>query len=1036
MKIKNLLVLIPLLFVNALFAKEFTGREANQKIKGAEKVTVGTKSDIPEFIRFRKESQIDISNFSSWARTTFKLSSDYDFKLLNAQKDAIGMTHYRYQETFNQLPLEGTMFIVHVKNNAIVSMNGTLFNKLNAATVPVITEQSALTKALTYMNADLYRWQVAKEEDQLKRTTKNPAATWFPKGELMLAPAQGNFSAENYRLAYRFDVYAEKPLKREYVFVDAATGEIIYSLNRIRNVSSNGTAITAYSGSRAIVSDSVNTTAFYLRDVTRGGGVETYNLQQTTNYVNTDFLDSNNVWNNVNPAQDQYATDAHWGGEMTYDFYWQNFGRNSIDDAGFPLLMYVHYSANYVNAFWDGQEMTFGDGDATYHPLTALDVIGHEISHGLTEHTSNLGNGEAGALNEGFSDCMGNSIRQYGKQSATIDWLIGDELGGAPFRDMADPNSTGNPDTYLGINWDAATMEVHQNSTIISHWFYLLTEGGSGTNDNGDAYSVTGIGLAEAQAICFRMNTVYLFPTAAYADARTYAIQAANDLFGACSNEVIQTANAWYAVGVGNVFDPVVISDFVAPVTTFCTSPALVSFTNQSTNGGIFTWDFGDVTPLSNASNPTHSYASDGTYTVTLIADGGTCGIDTAVFTNYIVVNSPVPPTSADVTVCPGNSAVLSASGSSVFSWHASPIGGVALDSGAVFNTPPVTAATTYYVEADIIHPLQHAGPANNTIGGGGYFANTNYHDLIFDCYTPTRLVSVLMYAQTAGNRTITLIHSGVTLQSVTVNIPVGSSRVTLNFDLPAATNLELGCGNNTAAVNLYRNSSGAVFPYTLGGVVSITGTNAGNTGYYYYFYDWELQDPPCFSARVPVLVSLFPQADVSYVYSTVGFVANFADSSTISSGAIVGWLWNFGDPSSGVNNTSSLQNCSHTFSSTGSFNVCLTVTDSNGCSATYCKPTDITSVGIAGIAGDASISVFPNPIHHQIGINISAAFNGKKCSVKLVDVLGKIVEEKIINGVQPSQNYQLDVSELAPGAYLLTIEDNNQKIMKRIIKQ
>lgn len=142
-------------------------------------------------------------------------------------------------------------------------------------------------------------------------------------------------------------------------------------------------------------------------ETTRGLGVHTYNMQKGTNYgAAVEFLDANNIWSNVNANKDQYAGDAHWGGEMTYDFY-QSMGRNSIDNAGYALNLYVHYNTNYVNAFWDGTRMTFGDGNATNNPLTSLDITGHEISHGLDELTANLTyQDEPGALNESFSDIL------------------------------------------------------------------------------------------------------------------------------------------------------------------------------------------------------------------------------------------------------------------------------------------------------------------------------------------------------------------------------------------------------------------------------------------------------------------------------------------------------------------------------------------------------------------------------------------------------------------------------------------------------
>src|SRR5688572_22445612 len=166
--------------------------------------------------------------------------------------------------------------------------------------------------------------------------------------------------------------------------------------------------------------------------------------------------------------------------------------------------------------------------------------------------------------------------------------------------------------------------------------------GGSGTNDQSESYSVTGLGWTDASEIAFRNLTVYLTPTSDYADARFFAIQSAIDLFGACTPQVETTTNAWYAVGVGNSYVPTVIADFSAPVTTSCSAPFTVSFTNTSTNGTSFDWDFGDG-GTSSTNNPSHTYTAAGIYTVTLEADGGACGTDNLSITNYITINPSLP---------------------------------------------------------------------------------------------------------------------------------------------------------------------------------------------------------------------------------------------------------------------------------------------------------------------------------------------------------------------------------------------------------
>jgi PKD repeat protein len=155
-------------------------------------------------------------------------------------------------------------------------------------------------------------------------------------------------------------------------------------------------------------------------------------------------------------------------------------------------------------------------------------------------------------------------------------------------------------------------------------------------------YSVSGIGINKAEQICYRMNAVYLIPSSTYADARVGAIQAAIDLYGPCTPEVEATADAWHAVGIGNAFTPGVTSDFTAPLVTFCSAPATVNFSNQSSNAGSFVWDFGDG-DTSHVASPVHTYTTYGTFTVSLIADGGSCGVDTLIQAQYIDVDTANP---------------------------------------------------------------------------------------------------------------------------------------------------------------------------------------------------------------------------------------------------------------------------------------------------------------------------------------------------------------------------------------------------------
>jgi Zn-dependent metalloprotease len=279
---------------------------------------------------------------------------------------------------------------------------------------------------------------------------------------------------------------------------------------------------------------------------------------------------------------------------VTYDYFFDIHGRNSLDNTGFQLNSYVHYSVDFYNAFWDGSRMTYGDrrvGGIT--PLTTLDIAGHEVTHSLTSDTAKLiYAAESGALNESFSAIFGNEIERF-ERPDDWDWLLGIEIGEA-FRNMADPNNKEHPDTYFGDfwadidGWDSGG--VRTNSGVQNYWSYLLSEGGTGTNDNDDDddFTIAAAGIDVASAIAFRNLTAYLTPSSQFEEARFYVIRSAIDSYGPCSFEVEQTTNPFYAVGVGPEYSPFVFASFTADETSGCAVPFTVNFNNESVSGVDF----------------------------------------------------------------------------------------------------------------------------------------------------------------------------------------------------------------------------------------------------------------------------------------------------------------------------------------------------------------------------------------------------------------------------------------------------------------
>ena len=216
-------------------------------------------------------------------------------------------------------------------------------------------------------------------------------------------------------------------------------------------------------------------------------------------------------------------------------------------------------------------------------------------------------------------------------------------------------------------------------------------------------------------------------------------------------------------------------------------------------------------------------------------------------------------PAGQNASRCGTGSVALGAAGLGDINWFDAATGGNQVNVGASFNTPSISTTTSFFVESEILPPSVYGGPANNNIGTGSEF--NNVQSLLFDCYEQSTLVSVKVYAFSAANRTVELRdNNGGILQSVTVNIPNGESRITLNFDLPIGTELQLG---TAAAPALYRNNSGSSYPYNLSDVLSITSSTAGED-YYYFFYDWEVQKEGCITARTEVVATVDPLPTLS----------------------------------------------------------------------------------------------------------------------------------------------------------------------------
>ncbi len=473
-------------------------------------------------------------------RQELKLSKESSLVLHDTLSDKAGGFHEIYKLLYKGIDVEGTKCIVHYSRKGVAEMiNGNLctINDLS------ITPQ---------LSANFSKCKVVDIIKQMKLPTKYSVRNMnFQIDDSLFQCSEGKllvFIAKGIpHLAYKHRVQSVIPEFNKYVYIDANTGDCLGNYCFIHDISS--VVNTVYSGLQSIETQFVNG-HYVLRDNSRGAGIFTL---QKNGY---DYFSYDNTWKNMS-EYDRAAIDAHWGVEMTYDYYYKKFGRSSYDNNGSSIKSFVNYSVygyDWQNAAWDGDSHCMYYGRYNGNTFASLDVTAHELTHGVTQYTSELlYEKESGAINEGLSDVFAVCVEKESLLSSKI-WLIGENVVTGGIRDLSNPVCK----YYHGKGWVDTNQTpdgyndycgVHTNSGVFGYWFYLLSNGGSGTNEAGISYSVSPIGIDCAAQICYLANSVFLCSNSTFSDARYCTIFAAKCL-GYDSNVLRQINNAWEAVGV------------------------------------------------------------------------------------------------------------------------------------------------------------------------------------------------------------------------------------------------------------------------------------------------------------------------------------------------------------------------------------------------------------------------------------------------------------------------------------------------------
>ncbi|MGW3689792.1 M4 family metallopeptidase [Streptomyces sp. NPDC005125] len=603
-------------------------------------------------------------------------------------KDADGSVHTRYERTFAGLPVLGGDLIVHTAADGTSKGADKATNTRISVPSTTATRSPASAKTLAIGRA--------KAKGATSPTvTSSRKVVWAASGAPVLAweSVVGGLQDDG-------------TPSRLHVISDAKTGAKLFEYQGIETGAGN----SEYSG-KVTLGTTLSGSTYSMTDNTRGGH-NTYDMSHGGSGTGTLFTNSTDTWGDGSPSNAETAgVDAAYGAQVTWDFYKNVMGRSGIRNDGVAAYSRTHFGVGYENAFWDDGCfcMTYGDGADDNHPLTSVDVAGHEMSHGVTAATAGLVyGGESGGLNEATSDIFGTSVEFYADNASDVgDYLIGEKIDlygdGTPLRFQDKPSRDGiSPD-----NWSPGlgNLDVHYSSGPANHFFYLLSEGSGAKVINGVSYNsptadgvaVPGIGRENAAKLWYKALTERFTSTTDYSGARTQTLQAAADLWGAGSATYKTVADTWAAIGVVarvTVTKP-------ADQNTVVKTPVSVQVQAGSNNPGALTYS----------------------------ATGLPAGLSINATTG-LISGTPTAVGLSTVTVKVTDS--FKVAGSATFGWGVSTVGGNVFTNTTDVQVPDAGAA--------VYSPIKVAGRAGNapsTLAVGVNIVHPYRGDLVVDLVAP-----------------------------------------------------------------------------------------------------------------------------------------------------------------------------------------------------------------------------------------------------------------------------------------------------------
>jgi bacillolysin len=934
--------------------------------------------------------------------------------------DNLGITHIKAQQYFKGIKVYGAESFVHIGSRKNI-FNGYIYELADTiSTTPNISE----AEALQIVNSDLATKTVV-EELSVKQ-----------KEILEYDAPQINLIIYKHKLAYEVSIRPNFIQEWKY-FIDALRGEIISDFN---NTNSDGpTTASAYdlnnvlrtidtylkSGSYFLVNaaESMNRTPYE-------GVILTFDANNTNLENVSEVTSSNNTWNN------KAAVSAHYYATLTYKYLENTFNRNSINDEGGNIIAFVNLSdelgGGLDNAYWNGQYIAFGNGGDYFKNLAGgLDVVAHEIGHGVVSNTAKLEYyGQSGAINETFADIFGAMVDRD-------DWLIGEDVtknsyfpSGA-LRNMSDPHNMGNSsnsywqpkhvsEMYIGEEDNGG---VHINSGIGNYAYYLYA---------------TSITKEKAEQVFYRALTNYLTSKSQFIDLRIAVVQSAKDLYGDSSMEVIEAENAFDAVGIydeesvdyaqnypvnpGQEYLLTYDTNLANPKTLYRSSITGTNFYALSTtkmkrsvsvsddgSGAVFVANDDKIKVIS--TDPNHIqefYLSDVAFfdNVVISKDGNRLAaisteIDKAIYvydfisaqwSKFSLYNPTTSHSGTDAggvlfadaiefdhtgeyVIYDAFNELNISSGDNINYWD---IGFIKVWDNTINDFGDGT-----------IKKLYGSLPENVSIGNPTFSKNSPYI-IAFDYFdSETNGYAILGANLLTGD-----------LDLITINTTIGYPSYSKNDDKIAFSSLNMSAEEVVSSISLATNKITGV------GSASILVSDA----------KW-----PVFYAVGTRNLNLAPIAN---------FTADVKEGKTplkvqfmdLSINNPISWNWTF---EGGTPSTSNQQNPSVTYNSAGIYQVSLTCTNDAG-NNTITKTSYISvsiSTGVDHLAEEL-ISFYPNPTNGLLNIETNKDFE-----LELFSTTGSLL-------INTKNKNCIDLSTLEKGLYILTIKIEDKVLTNKIIKQ